>query len=90
MTEEHPKRPYVPVLIFLAVLTIVEIAVGQVMATGPASLFILLFMALVKAGTVVSFYMHVKYESKPSLLVAIVFLIPLAIAGPIALFPAFG
>lgn len=95
MTDDHHNRPYIPVLIFLGVVTAIEIVLGITLdqfgdgTVSSLKLSILMFIALVKASTIVAYYMHVKYEKRPWMLAAIVFAAPLLITMPIALFPAF-
>ncbi len=89
-THEHPSRPYFKVLVILAVLTIIEVSVTYTGISEAILLWILLSLAFVKANLVIAFYMHVKYEPKPWLLYTIVFVLPFALAFPMAFFPTVG
>jgi caa(3)-type oxidase subunit IV len=93
--HNHHGRPYGKVLIILGVVTLIEIFVGIAMDAGGdgtvygLKLFVLMMIAIFKVVMIVAFYMHIKYETRPFLLAAIVFIFPLLIITPIALFPAF-
>ena|SRR3990170_5515529 len=73
------KRPYVPVFVFLAIVTLVEV---QIPTLGTAigisrglQMFFLMGSAAIKAAMVALYYMHLRYEPR------ILKLIPL---GPLA------
>jgi caa(3)-type oxidase subunit IV len=73
------KRPYVPVLVFLAIVTLVEVQIPSLgAAVGiPQALQIVFLMgsAAIKAAMVALYYMHLRYEPR------ILGLLP---AGPLA------
>lgn len=77
--EEALKRPYVLVLVLLAVVTLVEVqipAFGEQFGLSQAlQIGFLMGSAVVKAGLVALYYMHLRYEPR------ILRLLPL---GPLA------
>lgn len=61
----HPTPAvYWGIALFLAVVTAVEIAVPSISVLDPVSVPLLLVLAAVKFGTVVSFFMHLRYDKK--------------------------
>jgi len=65
---EELKRPYVLVLVLLALVTVAEVQVPSLGQTYgiPESMQILLLMAssIAKAALVALYYMHLRYESR--------------------------
>jgi caa(3)-type oxidase subunit IV len=61
----HPTaRTYLMVFAWLAAFTVVEVLVGAfIPAALPLKVALLMGMALVKAGLVVLYYMHLRYDS---------------------------
>lgn len=49
---------------FLAVVTAIEIAIPGIEALDPVKVPLLWGLAIVKFGTVVMFFMHLRYEKK--------------------------
>ena len=49
---------------FLAVVTGIEIAIPSISALDSVKVPLLWFLAVVKFGTVASFFMHLRYEKK--------------------------
>ncbi len=88
--KEHKKKPYELVLLVLGVLTIIEVSITYTSIPERILLWILIAIAFAKANVVIAFYMHVKYEPKPWLLYTLVFVLPFALAFPMAFFPAIG
>jgi caa(3)-type oxidase subunit IV len=63
-TTKHAKPlTYVLVFVALAVVTAVEVFVGQGLP-AEAKLIVLLALAVVKAILVMMFFMHLKYDTK--------------------------
>jgi cytochrome c oxidase subunit 4 len=63
-TTKHAKPlTYVAVFVALAIVTGVEVFLGQNLP-GAAKLIVLLALALVKALLVAMFFMHLKYDTK--------------------------
>ncbi len=71
-TQTHASRPtYLKVFAFLAVLTAIEVAVAFLIATPWLRIAFLAVLAIAKAGLVVSFYMHLRFEKIPLRLIAL-------------------
>ena len=67
--EEHQEhgasiRTYVAIAVVLTVFTIIEVLMPQYMDQGATLVVTLLTLAFVKAGLVVAFYMHLKFDSR--------------------------
>ena len=61
----HPTPAmYWGIALFLAVVTALEVAVPYISALDPVRVPLLLIMAAIKFGTVVSFFMHLRYDKK--------------------------
>ncbi|MFX0064276.1 MAG: cytochrome C oxidase subunit IV family protein [Candidatus Hermodarchaeota archaeon] len=97
--EEIPvegKRPYIMVLIYLAILTVIEVVIGGFTEEMIGTLYVLviyalLALSLVKAILVAGFFMGIKYEIGIRRLIVLgVFGLPLLLAVPVALVPIFG
>ncbi|MFX1254832.1 MAG: cytochrome C oxidase subunit IV family protein [Promethearchaeota archaeon] len=97
--EETPavgKRPYAMVLIYLAILTLIEVIIGEFNEAMLGVLYILVIytlfaLAFIKAVLVAGFFMGIKYEiGLRRLIVLGVFGLPLLLALPVALVPIFG
>jgi cytochrome c oxidase subunit IV len=62
-THSHPTpKTYWLVGAFLALVTAVEIGVSYIDALGPTKGPLLVFMSIVKWGTVVAVFMHLRYD----------------------------
>ena len=55
---------YWGIALFLAVVTAIEIAIPSISALDPVKVPLLLVLAAIKFGTVVAFFMHLRYEKK--------------------------
>ena len=75
-------RGYTKVAIYLAVITIVEVAVYYIEALHGVLPWILIVLSAVKFATVVAFFMHLRFDSK---LFTFLFLGGLLIAGSVVL-----
>jgi cytochrome c oxidase subunit IV len=65
LQETEKKHPnYMAVFIGLVVLTAIEVGIAQVGISRTAMVVILLVLALLKAGLVAQYFMHLKYDSK--------------------------
>jgi cytochrome c oxidase subunit 4 len=69
MTETaHRTHPtpamYWGIAVFLAVVTAIEIAVPSTSALDPVKVPLLWALAIIKFGTVVMFFMHLRYDKK--------------------------
>jgi cytochrome c oxidase subunit 4 len=69
MTETaHRTHPtpamYWGIAVFLAVVTAIEIAVPSTSALDPVKVPLLWGLAIIKFGTVVMFFMHLRYDKK--------------------------
>lgn len=59
----HPVTSYLAVFGALLVLTLITVGVSY-MNLGPASLYVALLVAFVKAALVLGFFMHLKYDTR--------------------------
>lgn len=55
---------YWGIAVFLAVVTAIEIAVPSTSALDPVKVPLLWALAIIKFGTVVMFFMHLRYDKK--------------------------
>ena len=69
MADDHKHPPYMLIFFWLALLTAVEIAVSQFPTWMPdtsgintISILLLVAFALLKAGLVGAYFMHLKFE----------------------------
>ena len=61
----HPTPAmYWGIALFLAVVTAIEVAIPSISALDPVKVPLLLVLAAVKFGTVVAFFMHLRYDKK--------------------------
>ena len=61
----HPTPAvYWGIAVFLAVVTGIEIAVPSISALDPVKVPLLLILGAIKFGTVVAYFMHLRYDSK--------------------------
>jgi len=74
---DHELKPYLEVFIALAILTLIEVAIGETMETSALKVILLMTFALVKAGLVAAVFMHVWYDKDPKRIVIISFIVPL-------------
>ncbi len=74
---------YTAVFIALGILTALEVIVAEIFAEPAIRIPLLLGMAVVKAGLVMYFYMHLREDSR---IFAAAILIPIAVALLAALF----
>ena len=63
--RSHPTPAmYWGIALFLAVVTALEVAVPYISALDPVRVPLLLIMGAIKFGTVVAFFMHLRYDKK--------------------------
>ena len=55
---------YWGIALFLAVVTAIEVAVPYISALDPVRVPLLIVLAAIKFGTVVAFFMHLRYDRK--------------------------
>ena len=61
----HPTPAmYWLIAVFLAGVTAIEVAVPYMSVLDPVSVPLLIVLAIIKFGTVVSFFMHLRYDKK--------------------------
>jgi cytochrome c oxidase subunit IV len=61
----HPgERTYIEVAIVLAVITMIEVAVWYTSLAKPLLVSILLLLSAIKFGTVVGYFMHLKFDDR--------------------------
>jgi cytochrome c oxidase subunit 4 len=83
MSQAHPHpRPYGLIFLSLLALTILEIFAANLPLPKTAVVLVLLSMAIVKAGLVAMFYMHLKFEK---VLLTVIALSPLIFSFLMAL-----
>lgn len=84
--HEHPQVPYFLIFGALAVMTVVTIGASYVDIGKSGNVILAMFLASIKASLVMMFFMHLKYEKKTLVLIA---LAPFALAAilAVALFP---
>ena len=70
MQRAHAEPNYIAVFIWLAVLTVVEVIVVYMPLTKLALGAILVVLAFTKAALVALYFMHLKFERRTMLLVA--------------------
>ncbi|OLS29255.1 MAG: hypothetical protein HeimC2_01020 [Candidatus Heimdallarchaeota archaeon LC_2] len=70
------EKQYLQVFIVLAVLTVIEVAIGS-LDTSASKAAILILFAVVKASLVAAIFMHVKYDRNPKIIVIFTFIVPL-------------
>ena len=65
MSEDHSIsfKTYLTILVFLLILTVITVAVAQI-DFGVLNAFFAMFVATVKAGLVLMYFMHLKYDEK--------------------------
>ena len=61
-TKTHAKPDYMKIFVFLAVLTAIEVVAAFFIATQAYRVAFLIILALAKAGLVVAYYMHLRFE----------------------------
>jgi cytochrome c oxidase subunit IV len=71
MQRTHAEPNYIGVFIWLAALTAVEVAVVYLPLTRLAMAAILVALAFTKAALVALYFMHLKFERRTMLLVAV-------------------
>ena len=77
-TDDHAEPNYWMVWLALAVLTVVELGVAQVQGARAYVIFSLCALALVKAGLVAAYFMHLKFEKYALILIVVS---PLLLSG---------
>jgi cytochrome c oxidase subunit IV len=71
MQRAHAEPNYIAVFVWLAVLTAVEVGVVYLPLTKFAQAVILIVLAFTKAALVALYFMHLKFERRTMLLVAV-------------------
>jgi cytochrome c oxidase subunit 4 len=71
MQQAHAEPNYIAVFVWLAVLTAVEVGVVYLPLTKFAQAAILVVLAFTKAALVALYFMHLKFERRIMLLVAV-------------------
>jgi cytochrome c oxidase subunit IV len=72
------KKTYLIIFVWLTVLTAIEVALVYVIHNRFALITLLCALAIVKAGLVAMYFMHLKFERKT---LALVVLTPIVLAG---------
>ena len=84
--EDHPKVPYFAIAGILFVMTVITIAVSFVNLGKAGNVLLALAVASFKASLVMMFFMHLKYEKRTLVLIALAPFLLAAILA-FALFP---
>ena len=71
MQRAHAEPNYIAVFVWLAALTAVEVGVVYLPLTKLAMAAILVVLAFTKAALVALYFMHLKFESRTMLIVAV-------------------
>jgi len=71
MQQTHTEPNYIAVFVLLAVLTAVEVGVVYLPLTKLAQAAILVVLAFTKAALVALYFMHLKFERRTMLVVAV-------------------
>jgi len=71
MQQTHAEPNYIAVFIWLAALTAVEVAVTYLPLTKLGLGAILVVLAFIKAALVALYFMHLKFERRTLLIVAV-------------------
>lgn len=84
--EEHPKVPYFLIAGLLFVMTVITIGVSFIDLGKSGNVILALAVASFKASLVMLFFMHLKYEKKTLIIIALTPFLLAAILA-FALFP---
>jgi cytochrome c oxidase subunit 4 len=84
--HDHPKVPYFAIAGILFVMTVITIAVSFVNLGKAGNVILALAVASFKASLVMLFFMHLKYEKKTLVIIALTPFLLAAILA-FALFP---
>jgi cytochrome c oxidase subunit IV len=71
MQQAHAEPNYIAVFVWLAALTAIEVAVVYLPLTKLAMAAILVALAFTKAALVALYFMHLKFERRTLMLVAV-------------------
>ena len=80
VAHEHPHPNYMAVFYTLFAVTVAEVGIVYVPMPHWMLIVILMLMALVKAGLVATYFMHLKYDNKVLTVIAATPLLLVAIA----------
>jgi cytochrome c oxidase subunit 4 len=80
MEQAHPNhtKTYITIFVALAVLTAIEVGITMISMPKTAMVILLLAFALVKAGLVAVYFMHLKYDAR---FLKVIAYSPLAVAS---------
>jgi cytochrome c oxidase subunit 4 len=62
-TRHIPRRTYLIVFAWLAAMTAIEVLVAALPLPEIVTIIVLVALAVIKAGLVVLYYMHLRYDS---------------------------
>lgn len=68
---QRPKPRYMLVFLVLAVLTVIEVAASFTISIKWLVVLFLILLAVSKAGLVVAYYMHLRFERVPLRVIAL-------------------
>ena len=66
-----PQPNYIRIFVFLAVLTAIEVFAAFTIHTQWLKVITLVLLAIAKAGLVVAYYMHLRFEKTPLRIIAL-------------------
>lgn len=90
MTQDHQHPPYMKIFCTLAGLTAIELVLAKYLQQEKSILIVVLVaLALVKAGLVAAFFMHLKFEKK-TFVIIVCFPLLLAVVLIFGLMPDVG
>lgn len=70
LTSSH-KPNYLRIFVFLALLTVVEVAVAFAQIPKTSQVLLLVALAIAKASLVAAYYMHLRFEGRLLRLIAV-------------------
>jgi len=75
---KHTHPNYMAVFIALIILTAIEVGVAQAGLPHKAMVILLVALALIKAGLVAQYFMHLKYDAK---ILSVIAYVPLVVSA---------
>jgi cytochrome c oxidase subunit IV len=81
--QSHSKKTYIKVWMWLLFITLAGFIISPLQLPGAVHTFLIVMVALMKAGLIVAFFMHLKFEKIGliySILLPLILLIALVVA----------
>jgi len=76
--EKHAHPNYMAVFVALIILTGIEVALAQAGLNHTMMVILLVALALIKAGLVAQYFMHLKYDAK---FLSVIAYVPIVVAS---------